>query len=93
MVPDGETVAVELPGRANGPVSNISPKVAEVLEDLMSVGQCLNGGFLGVPTTLLRDNQMECEDLEVQVQLPVLGLTDVLPFPGEVVLGDVCIDH
>jgi hypothetical protein len=53
----------------------------------------LNGGFLGVPRTLLRDNQMECEDLEVQVQLPVLGLTDVLPFPGEVVLGDVCIDH
>lgn len=50
----------------------------------------MNGGFLGVPTTLLRDNQMECDDLEVQVQLPVLGLTDVLPSPGELVLGDIC---
>jgi hypothetical protein len=54
----------------------------------------MNGGFLGkVPKTLLRDNQMECSDLDVKVQLPVLGLTDVLPSPGELVLGDVCIDH
>jgi hypothetical protein len=27
----------------------------------------------------------------VKVDLPRLGLTDVLLFPGEVVLGDVCI--
>lgn len=53
----------------------------------------MNGGFLGAPTTLLRTNQMECDDLDLKVQLPVLGLTDVLPFPGEVVLGNVCIDH
>lgn len=47
----------------------------------------------GIPNTELRDNQMECDDLDVKVDLPVLGLTDVLPFPGEVVLGDICIDH
>ena len=38
-------------------------------------------------------NQMECDDLDIKVDLPVLGLTDVLPFPGELVLGDVCIDR
>jgi hypothetical protein len=47
----------------------------------------------GIPNTALRDNQMECDDLDVEVDLPVLGLTDVLPSPGEVFLGDVCIDH
>lgn len=47
----------------------------------------------GIPNTEIRDNQMECDDLDVKVDLPLLGLTDVLPFPGEVVLGDVCIDH
>jgi hypothetical protein len=47
----------------------------------------------GIPSTLLRDNQMECADLEVKVDLPLLGLTDVLPFPGELFLGDICIDH
>ena len=47
----------------------------------------------GIPNTEIRHNQMECEDLEVKVDLPILGLTDVLPFPGEVVLGDICIDH
>ncbi len=29
----------------------------------------------------------------VKVDLPLLGLTDVLPDPGELVLGDICIDH
>lgn len=47
----------------------------------------------GIPNTEIRHNQMECDDLDVKVDLPLLGLTDVLPFPGEVVLGDVCIDH
>ena len=47
----------------------------------------------GIPNTEIRHNQMECDDLDVKVDLPVLGLTDVLPFPGEVVLGDICIDH
>jgi hypothetical protein len=47
----------------------------------------------GIPNTLLRTNQMECADLEVKVDLPILGLTDVLPFPGELFLGDICIDH
>lgn len=47
----------------------------------------------GIPNTEIRHNQMECDDLDVKVDLPILGLTDVLPFPGEVVLGDVCIDH
>jgi len=46
----------------------------------------------GIPNTEIRHNQMECDDLDVKVDLPVLGLTDVLPFPGEVVLGDICID-
>jgi hypothetical protein len=47
----------------------------------------------GVPNTEIRHNQMECADLEVKVDLPILGLTDVLPFPGEAFLGDICIDH
>jgi hypothetical protein len=47
----------------------------------------------GIPNTEIRENQMECDDLDVKVDLPILGLTDVLPFPGEVVLGDICIDH
>ncbi|HWI06575.1 MAG TPA: hypothetical protein VNT54_03555, partial [Solirubrobacteraceae bacterium] len=47
----------------------------------------------GIPNTEIRANQMECDDLDVKVDLPLLGLTDVLPFPGEVVLGDICIDH
>ena len=47
----------------------------------------------GIPNTEIRQNQMECDDLDVKVDLPILGLTDVLPFPGEVVLGDICIDH
>jgi hypothetical protein len=41
----------------------------------------------------IRENKMECDDLDVKVDLPILGLTDGLPFPGEVVLGDICIDH
>ena len=45
------------------------------------------------PNTEIRENQMECDDLDVKVDLPLLGLTDVLPFPGELVLGDICIDH
>jgi len=47
----------------------------------------------GLPNTALRDNQMECDDLDVKVHLPLAGLTDVLPTPGELFLGDVCIDH
>ena len=47
----------------------------------------------GIPNTEIRHNQMECDDLDVKVDLPILGLTDVLPFPGELVLGDICIDH
>jgi hypothetical protein len=47
----------------------------------------------GIPGSALRDNQMECDDLDVKVDLPVAGLTDVLPSPGELFLGDVCIDH
>jgi hypothetical protein len=47
----------------------------------------------GIPNTEIRDNQMECDDLDVKVDLPILGSTDVLPFPGELVLGDICIDH
>jgi hypothetical protein len=46
----------------------------------------------GIPNSEIRENKMECDDLEVKVDLPILGLTDVLPFPGEVVLGDICID-
>jgi len=46
----------------------------------------------GIPNTEIRTNQIECGDLELKADLPVLGLTDVLPFPGEVVFGDVCID-
>ncbi|MEX2194228.1 MAG: hypothetical protein WD844_03005 [Thermoleophilaceae bacterium] len=46
----------------------------------------------GIPNTEIRENQIECDDLEVKVDLPALGLTDVLPSPGELVLGDVCID-
>lgn len=47
----------------------------------------------GIPNTEIRHNQIECDDLDVKVDLPILGLTDVLPFPGELVLGDICIDH
>jgi hypothetical protein len=47
----------------------------------------------GIPNSEIRENKMECDDLDVKVDLPVLGLTDVLPFPGELVLGDICIDH
>ena len=47
----------------------------------------------GIPNSEIVHNQMECDDLEVKVDLPLLGLTDVLPFPGEVVLGDICINH
>jgi hypothetical protein len=47
----------------------------------------------GIPNTEIRENQMECDDLDVKVDLPLLGLTDVVPFPGELVLGDICIDH
>jgi len=31
--------------------------------------------------------------IDVEVELPAIGLTDVLPFPGEFALGDICIDH
>ncbi len=44
------------------------------------------------PNTEIRENQIECGDLEVKVDLPLLGLTDVLPSPGELLLGDLCID-
>ncbi len=37
-----------------------------------------------------RVNQIECGDLDVEVDLPVLGLTDVLPGLGEFFLGDIC---
>jgi hypothetical protein len=47
----------------------------------------------GIPNSEIRENKMECDDLDVKVDLPILGLTDVLPFPGELVLGDICIDH
>ena len=45
------------------------------------------------PNAEIRENQLECDDLDVKVDLPILGLTDVLPFPGDPVLGDICIDH
>jgi hypothetical protein len=38
-----------------------------------------------------RLNQIECGDLDVEVDLPVLGATDVLPGLGEAFLGDICI--
>ena len=38
-----------------------------------------------------RVNQIECSDLAVEVDLPVLGATDVLPGLGEFFLGDICI--
>jgi hypothetical protein len=40
-----------------------------------------------------RVNQIECSDLDVEVDLPILGATDVLPGLGEFFLGDICIDH
>jgi len=40
-----------------------------------------------------RINQIECGDLDVEVDLPILGATDVLPGLGELFLGDICIDH
>lgn len=39
-----------------------------------------------------RIGQLECGDLDVKVDLPVLGLTDVLPGLGEFFLGDICHD-
>lgn len=39
-----------------------------------------------------RVNQIECSDLAVEVDLPLLGATDVLPGLGEFFLGDICID-
>lgn len=38
-----------------------------------------------------RVNQIECSDLDVEVDLPLLGATDVLPGLGELFLGDLCI--
>jgi hypothetical protein len=38
-----------------------------------------------------RLNQIECSDLDVEVDLPLLGATDVLPGIGENFIGDVCI--
>ncbi len=37
-----------------------------------------------------RVGQLECGDLDVFVDLPLLGATDVLPGLGEVFLGDIC---
>lgn len=37
-----------------------------------------------------RVGQMECGSLVAKVDLPVLGMTDVLPQPGEIFLGDIC---
>ncbi len=44
----------------------------------------------GIPNAEHRRGQIECETMVVSVWI-VLGHFDVLPFPGEAVLGDICI--
>lgn len=45
----------------------------------------------GIPNTESRIGRMVCDDLTVGVDLPILGKTDVIPNPGEAVLGDICV--
>ncbi len=44
----------------------------------------------GIPSGLIREHQLDCDNLTLEVDLPLLGATDVLPFPGDPIIGDIC---